>query len=104
MRSRRALAPTAGAMTRFHSPRRTEAGYSLIEVMFTLGILGVLGSMAVVSNGGERAGALGDRRDARGALAVEQAARELAITQRRNMRVTFTSSNTVSIVREEVRA
>ena len=37
-------------------------------------------------------------------LAQMNQARELAITQRRNMRVTFTGSNVVQIMREEVPA
>ncbi len=88
-------------MTRDHRRRPNDAGYSLIEMMFTVGILGVLGSMAVISMAGARPAALGD-----GALRVVlsqmNTARELAITQRKNMRVTFTANNTVSIVREEV--
>ncbi len=41
-------------MTRVHRRRPNEAGYSLIEMMFTVGILGVLGSMAVISLAGAR--------------------------------------------------
>ena len=88
-------------MTRVHGRRSNEAGYSLIEMMFTLGILGVLGSMAVVSIAGARPGALGDGA-MRVVLSQLNTARELAITQRKNMRVTFTNGNTVSILREEV--
>jgi prepilin-type N-terminal cleavage/methylation domain-containing protein len=88
-------------MTRVHRRRPNEAGYSLIEMMFTVGILGVLGSMAVISLAGSRPGALGDGA-MRVVLSQMNTARELAITQRKNMRVTFTNGNTVSILREEV--
>jgi type II secretory pathway pseudopilin PulG len=88
-------------MTKVHRRRAAEAGYSLIEMVFTVGILGVLGGMAVVSMSGERAGALGDGA-MRIVLSQLNTARELSITQRRNMRVTFTNNNTVSILREEV--
>ena len=78
-----------------------EAGYTLIEMMFTLGIMGVLVGMAVVTISFSRPAALGD-----GAMRIVvsqmNAARELAITQRRNMRVTFTLGNKVEIIREEV--
>ena len=87
-------------MTKVRRRRATEAGYSLIEMMFTVGILGVLGGMAVVEHVG-RAGR--SSATARCAIVLSQmnTARELAITQRKNMRVTFTNTNVVSIIREE---
>ena len=63
--------------------------------------MAILSGMAVFQLGASRPAALGD-----GALRVllsqMNAARELAITQRRNMRLTFTNANQVQIIREEV--
>ena len=83
--------------------RRTgEGGYSLIEMMLVVGILGVLAAAAVVQIGTTSAAMKGD-----GAMRVVRSqlnqAQQMSITQRRYMRVTFDStSNQVSIVREEV--
>jgi hypothetical protein len=71
-----------------------EAGYSVIELVFVVGI------MAVFQIGQSRPAALGDGA-MRVVLSQMNAARELAITQRRNMRLTFVN-NTASIIREEV--
>lgn len=79
----------------------SQAGFSLLEMLVTLGIAGVLGSMAVFSFRQAEPYFKGD-----GGMRVLQAqfitARELAIAQRRNMRLTFTNTNQVNIVREEV--
>ena len=88
-------------MTKVSRPTVHEAGYTLIEMMFTLGIMGVLVGMAVVTISFSRPAALGD-----GAMRVVMSkmneARERAITERRNMRVTFTLGNKVEIIREEM--
>ena len=88
-------------MTKVPRRRAADAGYSLIEMMFTLGIMAVLVGMAVVTISFSRPAALGD-----GAMRVVMSqmntARERAITERRNMRVTFTLGNKVEIIREEV--
>ena len=81
--------------------RASEAGYSLVEMTVILGIMGVLAGMAVVTISGSRPAALGDGA-MRVVLSQLNTARELAITQRRNMRVTFTLGNKVEILREEV--
>jgi len=79
----------------------TQAGFSLIETMIVLGVMGVIAGIAVVTIGTSRQGLQGD-----GAMRVVMAqmtqARELAITQRRNMRLTFIGTSSVQIVREEV--
>jgi type II secretory pathway pseudopilin PulG len=77
-----------------------EAGYSVVELVFVVGIMGVLASMAVFQIGQSRPAALGDGA-MRVVLSQMTAAREQAITQRRNMRMTF-SSATVTVIREEV--
>jgi Tfp pilus assembly protein FimT len=89
-----------GPMTEFSRRRVVEAGYSVTELIFVVGIMAVLASMAVFQIGQSRPAALGDGA-MRVVLSQMNAARELAITQRRNMRLTFTN-NTASIIREEV--
>jgi prepilin-type N-terminal cleavage/methylation domain-containing protein len=79
---------------------RTQVGYSLIELMLVLGIMGIVTGIAVVQIGSSRQGLTGDGA-MRVVLSQLNQAKELAITQRRNMRVTFTNTS-VQIVREEV--
>lgn len=69
--------------------------------MFVVGIMGVLSGMAILQIGASRPGLKGDGA-MRVVLSQMNAARELAITQRRNMRVEFTLGNKVEIRREEV--
>jgi type II secretory pathway pseudopilin PulG len=89
-------------MTSGMSRRRgSEAGYSLAELMMVVGVMGVLGSMALMQIGMSRPALKGDG-GLRVVLAQMNAARELAITQRRYMRLTFTNTNQIQIVREEV--
>lgn len=78
------------------------AGYSLIELMMTLGIFGVVSAIAVVQIGASRPGAIGDGA-MRVAMSQMTSAREQAITQRRCMRLNFDLvNNQVQIIREEV--
>ena len=78
------------------------AGFSLIELMMTVGIFGVVSAIAVVQIGASRPGAIGDGA-MRVAMSQLTSAREQAITQRRNMRLVFDiPNNRVQIVREEV--
>lgn len=87
-------------MTSYPRRRSDAAGYSVVELLFAMGIMAVLSGMAVFQIGQSRPAALGDGA-MRVVLSQLNAARELAITQRRNMRVTFQNS-TVTIIREEV--
>jgi prepilin-type N-terminal cleavage/methylation domain-containing protein len=77
-----------------------EAGYSLVEMMIVVGITSVLAGAAVFQIGQSRPAALGDGA-MRVVLSQMNAARERAITERRQMRLTFTN-NTVTILREEI--
>jgi prepilin-type N-terminal cleavage/methylation domain-containing protein len=88
-------------MTRVARRRICEAGFNLIEVMFVLGIAGILAGIAAVQIGASRPGLMGDG-GMRAVMSQLNQARELAITQRRNMRVVFASPGTVQIYREEV--
>lgn len=90
---------------KFLSPRsaaiRGEAGYNLIELMLVVGIMGVLSGMAVIQLGASRPGMKGDGA-MRVVLSQVRQAREMAITQRRNMRIVFDQNNRVQVIREEV--
>jgi len=74
---------------------------SLIDVIVTLSIMGIVGSMATMQIGTVRRSMQGD-----GAMRLVVAqlinAREMAITQRRNMEVQFVGSNWLQIVRDDV--
>jgi hypothetical protein len=69
--------------------------------MIVTAVMGVVTGIAVLTISASRQGLIGDGA-MRVVLAQMNQAKELAITQRRNMRVTFNSNNSVQIVREEV--
>jgi len=75
-------------------------GYNLIEMMFVMGIMSVLAAMAVVQINASRAALKGDAA-MRVVMTQMNQAREMAITQRRYMEVTFTTPRTVNIIRED---
>jgi prepilin-type N-terminal cleavage/methylation domain-containing protein len=89
------------AQRRLQKRVSAQAGYSLIELMIVTGIMGVVIGIAVVQIGSSKQGLNGDGA-MRVVLSQMNQARELAITQRRNMRVTFGGGNLVQIIREEV--
>jgi prepilin-type N-terminal cleavage/methylation domain-containing protein len=78
-----------------------ERGFSLIEMMLVVCVMAILAAMAIPQIGSVRPAMLGD-----GAMRVVMgelnAAREMAIAQRRAMRLTFIGTNRLQIVREEV--
>jgi prepilin-type N-terminal cleavage/methylation domain-containing protein len=86
---------------RARSRRAPAAGYSVIELMMTMGIFAVLSSMAVLQIGQAQPSIKGDGA-LRVVLAQLNAALEMAITNRRLMRVVFTANNAVQIVEEKV--
>jgi len=79
---------------------RRDEGYNLIEMMFVMGIMSVLAAMAIVTINSTRAALKGDAA-MRVVLTQMNQAREMAITQRRYMQVTFTTPRTINIVRED---
>jgi prepilin-type N-terminal cleavage/methylation domain-containing protein len=95
-----ALAEGAG-MTR--AAGRGQAGFSLIEMMIVVGILGVLIAIALFQIGVSRPGYIGDG-GMRVILSQMNQAREMAITKRRNIRVELVGTNQVRISREVVPA
>lgn len=83
--------------------RRTagQAGFSVLETLLVVSIMGVMASMAVLQVGNARPAIKGDSA-MRTVIAQMRTARELAITQRRYMRLSFGDPNKVEILREEV--
>jgi len=78
-----------------------ERGYSLIELMMVVGIMGVLSGIAVAQLTTTRGNLRGDAA-MRVVLSTLNSAKQMAMTQRRYMRVTFDATNTqISIVRED---
>lgn len=96
-----ALLAEGRAMRKALQVARTERGYSLIELMLVVSIMGILATMAIVQFNVAQPVLKGD-----GAMRVimgqMRTARELAISERRYMRVTFTNPNEVEIFREQV--
>jgi Tfp pilus assembly protein FimT len=80
---------------------RLEAGFSLIELVFVSAIMTVLIGMVVLQIDVSRPVLKGDGA-MRVILSQMRTARELAIAQRRYMRITFTAPGQVAILREEV--
>jgi len=85
--------------TRFR--KQSDAGFSLLELMLTIGIIGILSGMAIVQIGTARQTVLGDSA-MRVVLAQLNMARELSISQRRTMQVQFGPPNLLQIVRNDV--
>jgi prepilin-type N-terminal cleavage/methylation domain-containing protein len=81
--------------------RSTQTGFSLVEMMIVVSVLGIITAMSVVTINSSRLGLTGDGA-MRVVLAQVNQAHELAITQRRNMRLVFVGTNTIEIKREEV--
>jgi len=84
---------------RFHA--QPDAGFSLLELMLTIGLMGLLSGMAIVQIGAARQSILGDS-GMRVVLAQMNMARELSISQRRTMQLQFGAPNQLQILRNEV--
>ena len=79
---------------------RDQAGMSLIEMMVVVGIVGIMTSMAIVQIANSRVALKGDG-GMRVVLSHVNTARELAISQRRYMRLNFIAPNLVQVIRED---
>src|SRR5215467_2805736 len=86
-----------------------DSGYNIVELLFVLGIMAVVAAMATAQIGAARPGMKADGA-MRVVLGQMNAARELAIAQRKYMRLTFTvpscspgapCSYSVGILRED---
>src|SRR4249919_4023157 len=82
-------------------PIPAQAGFTLVETMVVTAIAGILTGIAVVQISSSRQGLIGDGA-MRVVLSELNQAKEQAITQRRNMRITFSGTNTIQVCREEV--
>jgi prepilin-type N-terminal cleavage/methylation domain-containing protein len=83
------------------TPAESDNGFSLLELMLTIGIIGVISAIAVVQFGTAQQSIKGDG-VMRVVLAQMNIARELAISQRRNMQLSFLTPNALQIVRQNV--
>lgn len=79
----------------------SERGYSMIELTVVLGIMVVVSMMAGLQIIEAKPGIQGDGA-MRVVLSQVRAARELAISERRFVRIRFTNGSQVEIIREEV--
>jgi Tfp pilus assembly protein FimT len=80
---------------------RSQRGFSLVDTMVTLSVMGIVGSMATMHIGTVRRSMQGDGA-MRTVMTQLNTAREMAITQRRNMEIKFVGNNWLQIVRNEV--
>jgi prepilin-type N-terminal cleavage/methylation domain-containing protein len=76
-------------------------GFSLVEIMVVLGLIGVMSGMAAMVMPSAVRAAKADGGLARVSSAL-RTAREQAISQRRNVRVAFTSPNQIVVTRIDV--
>ena len=76
-------------------------GYTLIEMMLVVCLIGILGSMVVLQIGASRPGMIGDG-GMRLMMAQLNFARDTAIAQRRQVQITFVGSNTIQLTRQNV--
>jgi type II secretory pathway pseudopilin PulG len=88
-----------GQQSRSGRWQRSE-GYSLLEMLLVAGLLTVISSIAVIQAGTARQSYAGDG-GMRTVLGQFNTAREMAITQRKYMRVVLTAPNLVQVLRED---
>ena len=90
-------------MRSFLTGPRSERGVTLIEMLLVVCIMGVVGAMGAAQIAEARRSMQGD-----GAMRLVMSqfntAREMAVTQRRNMELKFVGTNWMQIVRREVPA
>jgi Tfp pilus assembly protein FimT len=80
---------------------RSQRGFSMLDMMATLSVLAVVGSMATMQVGTVRHSLKGDGA-LRLAMTTLNTAREMAISQRRYMEVKFVGTNWMQIIRNDV--
>jgi prepilin-type N-terminal cleavage/methylation domain-containing protein len=94
------LLPFSLGMTRFLNQARSQAGFTLIEMMVTLSITAIVGSMATARLAEMRRTIQSDSA-MRAVMAEMNTARDMAVMQRRNMEVQFTGGNWIRVIRHE---
>jgi len=87
-------------MTTFLTRTRSQAGASLLEMMLTVAIMAVVGGMATARLSSARRAMQSDGA-MRTVMTELNTAREMAMTQRRNMEIQFIGGNWVRILRHE---
>ncbi len=88
-------------MLRLLRGRSAERGISLLETTFTVAIMAIVASMATPRMSAARRAMQSDSA-MRTVMSELNTARELAITQRRNMEVQFLGGNWVRVIRHDV--
>ena len=79
---------------------RSQTGYTLVEMMLVVGVMGVVSGLAVFQIGSARPSMKGDGA-MRTVLAQMNTARELSISQRRNIQLTF-AGNLITLTRQNI--
>ena len=87
-------------MKTFVQRTRSAAGVTLIEMMVSLSIMAVVGSMATAKMTDVRRTIQSDAA-MRAVMAEMNTARDMAMTQRRNMEVQFVGGNWIRVIRHE---
>jgi prepilin-type N-terminal cleavage/methylation domain-containing protein len=84
-----------------HIRSRSGSGFTFIEMMLVICVVGILGAMATLQIGAVRPALQGD-----GAMRVViselTAAREMAIAQRRYMEIAFVGTNRIQVIRHNL--
>ncbi len=88
-------------MNRARGHSQLQNGYSTIELMLVVSIMGVVSAMSVFQIGNARSYYKADGA-MRTVIAQLNTARETSIAQRRNVQVTFTGGNVVTLIRQNV--
>jgi prepilin-type N-terminal cleavage/methylation domain-containing protein len=88
---------------RFGATIRSESGFSLLEVLVVVGILGTLAGMAMMVSPAYSAHARAEAGISQ-VLDVMRSAREVAVSQRRNVEIVFIGLNAISTRRIDIDA
>lgn len=78
-----------------------ETGFTLIEMMLVVCVMGIIAAMATLQIGSVRPGMQGDGA-MRTVMAELNGAREMAIAQRRFMEISFVGTNRIQVIRHDL--
>jgi prepilin-type N-terminal cleavage/methylation domain-containing protein len=79
----------------------SSAGFTLIEMMLVVCVMGIIAAMATFQIGSIRPGLQGDGA-MRAVMAELNGAREMAIAQRRYMEISFVGTNRIQVIRRDL--